>query len=714
MCAISARFSNHPKLHTEPAFLRGEEWASVARDIVLRRCQSPNLTIITCALIIGLHEFATCHGYRSWLFGGLATRMALLLQLHKDLDHDPLRQGSPLSFIDREIRRRTMWSCFLMDQFNSSGHDRPPLIREEWLRRLPLPVAEKNFQLDMPASTENLCLGQAGSAATPLEDLKTEDGDREDLKNNMGVAAYMIKAVALWGRVMNHLNQGGKELDPKPMWDNESTHMNLVKLAEEMESSLPEALVYNADNLHLHDTEAMANQFIFLHIVLQQNILFLNRFATSSPDAKSLQDIPKTFVTTAGAKAFAAANRISEILRDSEPYLVAAPFVGYCAFLASTVHIFGVFSGNKTIESNSTKNLGTNIKFLTKMKRYWGMFHYLTDDLREQYRTCADAARRGDFSKTDASSPIFQYGDWFDRYPNGVSLSDFVDPAIYKKQEKEEDAVLEQKSELHTVEEFFTALSPQSKTGSVRSNSMSTRRKAHAMAAKRASIASGSSDQHANLQQPGRILTDLSPDQLTSDRLAQLAQQGRFSNVTLGGQTSGATNFSTLAGVPHSSGFGTSLSPVSPVTLSHAQFAAGHDPHAGLYPHDLMSFQLAQNGMLSTSMLSPFGDISPAVAAAMMSNDLGGWPDSVADGRGENARGGTGASSAADGPHNNPHHTVYGHGHDVQWWNDVSLGLDTPSDVSGLSRLHGGMDGFANLFQSNIGTSDGMDGANGH
>lgn len=644
--------------------------------------------------------------------------MAFALQLHKDLDHDPVRSGGTLSFIDREIRRRTMWACFLMDRFNSSGQDRPLFIQEDHLKRLSLPVNEKNFQLDMPASTENL-FGQSFNAMTSMENGQADHGDQEDPKHNMGVAAYMIKAVALWGRIIIHLNQGGKDQDSKPMWENDSNHMKLVKQAEEMESSLPDSLVYSKDNLHLHDTEAMANQFIFLHIAIQQNILFLNRFATSSPDVKSLQDIPTTFVTTAGAKAFGAANRISDILRDSDPYLITAPFVGYCTFLASTVHIFGVFSGNKVIESNSTKNLGTNIKFLTKMKRYWGMFHYLTDDLRDQYRTCADAARRGDPSKHDASSPIFQYGDWFDRYPTGVSLSDFVDPAIYKKQDKGEDAVLEHKSELHTVEEFFTALSPQSKNGSARSNSMSTRRKAHAIAAKRGSIASGTSDHHVNHSQPSRILTDLTPDQLTPDQLAQLTQQGRFPNVTLGGQTSGATNFTTLGGVPHAGGFGTSLSPVSPVNLSHTQFATGHDPHAGMYPHDVMSFQLAQ-GMIPASMLGPFSGaagIHPS-AAAMMTSGLNGWADNATENRvtGNNGRGSVG-SSAADGPHNNPHHTVYGHGHDAgtgEWWNDVSMGLDTPPDVTGLSRLHSGMDTFAQFLQGNIGASDSMNGSNGH
>jgi len=53
VCAISARFSNHPKLSTNPNFLRGEEWASAARDILTKRYEWPNITILTCLLILG-------------------------------------------------------------------------------------------------------------------------------------------------------------------------------------------------------------------------------------------------------------------------------------------------------------------------------------------------------------------------------------------------------------------------------------------------------------------------------------------------------------------------------------------------------------------------------------------------------------------------------------------------------------------------------------
>ncbi|KAH8586750.1 transcription factor domain-containing protein, partial [Bisporella sp. PMI_857] len=156
VCAISARFSTHHELNTTPEFLRGEDWASAARSIIMKRYEWPNITILICLLILGLHEFGTCQGGRSWALSGQAIRMAYALQLHKDLKYDPQGNGTtPLSFIDREIRRRIMWTCFLMDRFNSSGTNRPTFIKEDNLK-IPLPIKEKYFQLDTPGPAKNL------------------------------------------------------------------------------------------------------------------------------------------------------------------------------------------------------------------------------------------------------------------------------------------------------------------------------------------------------------------------------------------------------------------------------------------------------------------------------------------------------------------------------------------------------------------------------
>lgn len=51
VCAVSARFSTHPQLRSEPAFLRGENWASVAREIALKRYDTPNILILIVYLL---------------------------------------------------------------------------------------------------------------------------------------------------------------------------------------------------------------------------------------------------------------------------------------------------------------------------------------------------------------------------------------------------------------------------------------------------------------------------------------------------------------------------------------------------------------------------------------------------------------------------------------------------------------------------------------
>ncbi|KAL2074436.1 hypothetical protein VTL71DRAFT_8214 [Oculimacula yallundae] len=472
VCAISARFSTHPKLSTFPAFLRGEEWAAPARSIVVRRYEWPNITILTCLLILGLHEFGTCQGGRSWSLGGQAIRMAYALQLHLDLDYDPHKRNgtAELSFIDREIRRRTMWSCFLMDRFNSSGTDRPIFIKESSIK-VQLPIKEKYFQLDMPGPTKNL----QGEVLHPIN---AGEGQLSDADENMGVAAYMIRSIALWGHIVNYLNLGGKDQDAHPMWHPDSTYSSLVKQTEDFQSSLPDSLQYTPENLHTHETEALANQFLFLHVSVQQNILFMNRFAVPvQPGGRPPPDVPKDFVAQAGAKAFEAANKITTLLLDGESHFITAPFTGYCAFLSSTVHVFGSFSNNPSMEAASKKSLAINIRYLTKMKKYWGMFHWMAENLKQQYRVCADARSQGAIANTPSKSPsIFQYGDWFDRYPHGVSESDFEDPVSGIKKEKGDDAVLGEKSGLHTVEQFFDTLeSPQ--TTNDRESSKNSRRK---------------------------------------------------------------------------------------------------------------------------------------------------------------------------------------------------------------------------------------------
>ncbi|KAI1939008.1 hypothetical protein LOZ66_003085 [Ophidiomyces ophidiicola] len=461
VCAISARFSSHPRISTEPAFLRGENWANAAATIALSRHDQPNITILTVFLILGLHEFGVCHGGRSWSFGGQALRMAYALQLHRELDRDPLgsKQGhSELSFTDREIRRRTMWACLLMDRYNSSGSQRPPIGNEKYLQ-IQLPIKESYFQMEIPGSTEKL----DGSVSNPVSE---GIGQLSDAKANMGVSAYIIRGVMLWGHIVDYLNLGGKIQDPYPLWSSESGYAKLKKELQEFSAALPSSLVFTPENLKNHDAEKVANQFLFLHLVIHQNFLFLNRFAIPfSPGGRSPKDIPKPFLNDAGRAAVEAAGHISMLISQASGYMLTVPFAGYCAYAASTVHIWGIFSKNVQFERTSKENLRHTYRYLNRMKQYWGMFHYMVESTKDRYRHFADAVSKGpaSFANSEDSS-MFQYGDWFDKYPQGVSRQHWEGPSPRLKSEQGSDAVMAQQSDLQSVEEFFLSLSNPSHT----------------------------------------------------------------------------------------------------------------------------------------------------------------------------------------------------------------------------------------------------------
>ncbi|KAI9864470.1 MAG: hypothetical protein M1824_005174 [Vezdaea acicularis] len=462
VCAISARFANHPELKQEPPFLRGEEWASEARNIVIKHYDQPNITILTATVLLGLHEFGTCQGGRSWAFGGMALRMAYALQLHREVEYDPLaREKVPLSVTDREIRRRTMWACFLMDRFNSSGTERPTFANEESIK-IQLPIKEKFFQMGIAGTTPTL-------EGEVHDWVKTEDGQTQDPKENMGVAAYVIRIVALWGRVIKYLNLGGKEKDPHPMWSPKSHFAELQGLVDGFRTNMPPDLQYNQQNLDAHAAEHIANQFFFLHTVYHQIVLFMNRFAIpSAPGLAPASEMPKEFVRQCGRAALEAASRISALIRDSSEYPVTAPFFGYCAFLSSTVHVFGIFSKNAQLEAMAKQNLTTNVKYLGKMKRVWGMFHYVAESLKEIYRAHADEAqhrgpnpggtRTPSLDRNHRPASTFQYGDWFDKYPRGVERANY-DIAPAKAERDPNTAGQDDLDGLQTVETFFASLS---------------------------------------------------------------------------------------------------------------------------------------------------------------------------------------------------------------------------------------------------------------
>uniref|UniRef100_A0A0D2Y8C3 Zn(2)-C6 fungal-type domain-containing protein n=2 Tax=Fusarium oxysporum (strain Fo5176) TaxID=660025 RepID=A0A0D2Y8C3_FUSOF len=452
--------------------------------------------------------------------------------------------SSPLlSFIDREIRRRIMWACFLMDRFNSSGTDRPMFVREDTIQ-IPLPVKEKYFQFGLPAPTEMLD-GRVPHPPSP------NDGQIADVRENMGVAAFLIRAITLWGRITTYLSQGCKDLDPNPLWEDESHHMKHLNDAVNLEASLPLSLKYSAENLEVHKTENTPSQFLFMHICLQHNILLVSRAAMSARKQHGVHD---DFFFEASKRTFNAANRISELLREAEQSgcFVSAPFAGYCAFSSATVHSVGIISRNPSMKLAAQANLTTNVKYLHKMKKYWGMFHWMVENVRTQYQNVLDAMRAGANVEERATQLSFlQYGDWFNRYPRGLSHAEFMDPATHKRKDSGADGVLEANPELRSVEEYFTLPTPQRVENKDTISAAAPKRK-----------------QNAKKQTDMPAQSDRNLDWLQSTDADAVSQERKLSGG-LGLQITGSAGFNPLtASNQQSPDFSTTMLPMSPVNMT--------------------------------------------------------------------------------------------------------------------------------------------------
>ena len=275
LLTLTARFHAELAIHHSPPsparptdpLAASEYYAAALRMIMAgesgEHFAQPSMERIQALLMLGLHEWGMCRGVRAWIYVGLAVRMAQAygLEFENDLDDepsalssalsseashmgiDPYRRGSwtvkPLSgdsFVDQEMKRRTFWSCFILDRYLSSGKYRPQMVNVRDLR-IQLPSSERAFLFGERVRTRTLneeidgqyekaksrahrpggpvILQRAddvGPAHLDYRDLDKNDEikGRWEIGEEQGLLSRVVKAVELWGRVAKWSCAGGR------------------------------------------------------------------------------------------------------------------------------------------------------------------------------------------------------------------------------------------------------------------------------------------------------------------------------------------------------------------------------------------------------------------------------------------------------------------------------------------------------------------------
>lgn len=251
--ALTARF--HPLLvahfspsrpnHQSDPLVASEYFASAAAArIAGHQRENPaafDLEQIQALLMMTLHEWTVCRGTKAWIYLGTAIRSAQLvgLQYEQDLDHGPLSHPGAInldteelglvrsstsesrlsqassdegSFRQQEIRRRTFWSCFILDRCLSSGKYRPQSFHVDDIQTQ-LPASERAFLFGDRVGT--LLLGQQVKGVSEAGQENYDPHGRQETGVDEGLLSRYVKVMEIYGRVVRWSCNGGRRFVPQ-------------------------------------------------------------------------------------------------------------------------------------------------------------------------------------------------------------------------------------------------------------------------------------------------------------------------------------------------------------------------------------------------------------------------------------------------------------------------------------------------------------------
>ena len=248
----------------------GVQYAAISRYACDNRDFS--IQLVQSRLLLSLYYFAHNNANDAWDFCGGALRVANGLKLNLEIEksEDHFLKVFPYG-LNRagyaECRRRTFWSCYLLDRFNGyrAGHLSVINPEDVFLR---LPCDTKSFESQ--ADIQN-----------PYFDIASPTIHNPNW--TIGSMAYLVNISSIWGDVMAQIYRSTQR--PTPATSNSafaafygSVNQRLAAWTE----SLPNCYTFSAENLLRAARSGKLGTFIMMHTVYHTTAMKLNRYIQHS------------------------------------------------------------------------------------------------------------------------------------------------------------------------------------------------------------------------------------------------------------------------------------------------------------------------------------------------------------------------------------------------------------------------------------------------
>lgn len=182
----------------------------------------PSLETFQTLLLLTAAYYCIGRGYKTYMLLGTAVRMAYGLDLNRELPESAL-----VTPVEREVRRRAFWACFLLDRFTVCGSRRPPMIQEE------------SILLKLPSSMPQLGAWDEEDYTMPTGDNRPGQHvpvggvDISHWTHGACASALFIDITKVMGTTVRYIEQGGVKGDSHFPWHPKS---NLSKIRYELQT----------------------------------------------------------------------------------------------------------------------------------------------------------------------------------------------------------------------------------------------------------------------------------------------------------------------------------------------------------------------------------------------------------------------------------------------------------------------------------------------
>ncbi|KAH7009277.1 uncharacterized protein B0I36DRAFT_356763 [Microdochium trichocladiopsis] len=201
---------------------------------------------VQAMLMLGLYEWGQTGpqpgALGAWMSIGGAIRLAQFLKLslvdeptgsaNARAGQDPSRE--PHLILEREIMRRTMFGCFMLDRMLACGKGRVTMIQREDLC-IQLPCSEDKFDLEIELNT-----GMLPSRSCEQEEPRQTNDD--------SILSRFIHLVDICGDISRYSSDGGRLTEKHPPWDSRTAFYKLNRRLQQFDASLPGAFRFSESN----------------------------------------------------------------------------------------------------------------------------------------------------------------------------------------------------------------------------------------------------------------------------------------------------------------------------------------------------------------------------------------------------------------------------------------------------------------------------------